>query len=180
MTPVPVLHLTTGLPGTGKTTLAREIAAATSALRLTPDEWMAPLFGDSDAACKRDVLEGRLVWVAHQTLLAGASVILDFGCWSPQERYAIRAVADLAGARFRLHHLTTSEDERRRRASHRWLTTPEETFQMSTADHDRFRALFSPPDEVELAGGPIPPPPAPFDTWPAWAADRWPSLPLLG
>jgi len=32
------LHLTTGLPGTGKTTLAKEIEASTGAVRLTPDE----------------------------------------------------------------------------------------------------------------------------------------------
>ncbi|WP_462236286.1 P-loop nucleotide/nucleoside kinase family protein, partial [Nostocoides australiense] len=56
----PVLHLTTGLPGTGKTTLAREIEARDNALRLTPDEWMNPLFGHHDADGKRDVLEGRL------------------------------------------------------------------------------------------------------------------------
>ncbi|HPF81931.1 MAG TPA: AAA family ATPase, partial [Tetrasphaera australiensis] len=55
-----MLHLTTGLPGTGKTTLAREIEARDNALRLTPDEWMNPLFGHHDADGKRDVLEGRL------------------------------------------------------------------------------------------------------------------------
>ena len=41
----PTLHLTVGLPGVGKTTLARELERAGGALRLTPDEWMVPLFG---------------------------------------------------------------------------------------------------------------------------------------
>lgn len=36
------LFLTVGLPGSGKTTLAREIADRHRILRLTPDEWMAP------------------------------------------------------------------------------------------------------------------------------------------
>ncbi len=34
------LILTCGLPGAGKTTLARQLAADRSALRLTKDEWM--------------------------------------------------------------------------------------------------------------------------------------------
>ena len=38
------------------------------ALRLTPDEWMIPLFGHHDADGKRDVLEGRFVWLALRTL----------------------------------------------------------------------------------------------------------------
>jgi hypothetical protein len=35
-----------------------------SALRVSPDAWMIPLFGESEADGKRDVLEGRLIWVA--------------------------------------------------------------------------------------------------------------------
>jgi predicted kinase len=177
----PTLHLTVGLPGVGKTTLARELERATGALRLTPDEWMLPLFGLhwTDFAGTRDVLEGRLVWVGHQVLRAGVSVILDFGCWSPDERYALRAIADLAGADFELHYVVLPEDERRKRATARWREAPEETFEMTLEDHERFRTQFTPPTPEELHGGPLPPPPSPSDSWPAWASDRWPSLPRL-
>ena len=48
--------LMVGLPGAGKTTRAKELAAAHRALRLTPDEWMIPLFGESNPDGKRDVL----------------------------------------------------------------------------------------------------------------------------
>src|SRR3954452_20116653 len=170
----PTLHLTVGLPGVGKTTLACELAQADTALRLTPDEWMAPLFGQSDAGGKRDVLEGRLIWVAHQVLRGGMSVILDFGCWSSEERYALRAIADLAGADFELHYLVLAEDERRERADARWRESPEVTFEMTFEDHERFRALFSPPTPGELQRGPLPPPPIPFQSWAAWASHRWP------
>jgi len=34
-----------GLPGSGKTTLARSLEKEYSALRLTPDEWHTALFG---------------------------------------------------------------------------------------------------------------------------------------
>jgi predicted kinase len=84
----PALLLTVGLPGVGKTTRAKELASTHRILRLTPDEWMAPLFGHNDADGRRDILEGRMIWVAHEVLASGSSVVLDFGCWSADERYA--------------------------------------------------------------------------------------------
>ncbi len=81
---------------------------------------------------------------------AGVSVILDFGCWSPDERYALRAIADLAGADLELHYVTLPEDERRKRAMARWREAPEEIFEMACEDHERFRALFTPATTDEL------------------------------
>jgi len=172
----PTLYLTVGLPGSGKTTAAREIADKHRILRLTPDEWMAPLFGDSDANGRRDILEGRMIWVAHQVLRSGASAVLDFGCWAADERYAIRAVTELSGATFVMRYIQIDEFERRARANQRWQHSPETTFQMSEADHDRFLTLFQPPSSNELASAPMPAPPAGFDTWPHWASTRWPTL----
>ena len=56
---VATLFLMVGLPGAGKTTRAKELAAEHGALQLSPDGRMIPLFGESDAGGKRDVLEGR-------------------------------------------------------------------------------------------------------------------------
>jgi predicted kinase len=139
-----VLYLTVGLPGAGKTTLARRIADTEGILRLTPDEWMAPLFNDSDGDGRRDILEGRMIWVAHEVLRSKAAVVLDFGCWSPDERYAIRVIAESVGARFDLRHVSLEEAERRARARSRWESAPGTTFPMSDADHDRFLALCQP------------------------------------
>ena len=179
MSGTPTLFLTVGLPGAGKTVRARELARELSILRLTPDEWMAPLFGHSDAQGRRDILEGRMIWVAHQVLLSGASVILDFGCWSPEERYAIRVIAGLARATFSLEYLEVPETVRRARCDRRWSESPETTFAMSTADHDRFLALCRPPTTNELTYGPVPDPPPGAETWAHWASRRWPTLPLL-
>jgi predicted kinase len=175
----PVLHLTVGLPGAGKTTLARRIAADERILRLTPDEWMAPLFGHHDAAGRRDILEGRMIWVAHQVLVSRSSVVLDFGCWSAEERYAIRAVAESAGAAFDLREVSVDEQTRRARAAARWESEPEATFPMSESDHDGYVSAYQPPSPAELAGGSTPAPPAGFDGWLHWASDRWPTLPRL-
>ncbi len=70
------MFLMVGLPGAGKTTQANELAAANRALRLTPDHWMIPLFGEPMADGKRFVLEGRLISVALQALR-----LVDFGLW---------------------------------------------------------------------------------------------------
>lgn len=175
----PTLHLTVGLPGAGKTTRAVQLAEAQGILRLTPDEWMAPLFGHSDADGRRDILEGRMIWVAHQVLRSGSSVVLDFGCWSPEERWAIRVIAASAGAVFALEYLSVDEPTRRARAARRWAEAPETTFEMTEADHDRFLAECIPPSEAELRGDPVPPPPEPHPTWFAWASSRWPTLPDL-
>jgi hypothetical protein len=43
----------------------------------------------------------------------GGSVVLDFGCWAEAERWAVRAVAEHAGGRFRLHFVDLPEAERR-------------------------------------------------------------------
>lgn len=175
----PTLFLTVGLPGAGKTTRAKELAREHSILRLTPDDWMAPLFGHSDAEGRRDILEGRMIWVAHEVLRSGASVILDFGCWSPEERYAIRAIAQLAQANFTMEYLTIQESVRRARCDRRWEQAPQTTFEMTSADQDSFVALCRPPTEAELSHAPIPAPPSGFATWPHWASHRWPTLPLL-
>jgi predicted kinase len=80
---VATLVLIVGLPGAGKTTQAKELAAQHHAIRLTPDEWMIPLFGlcwrQPVARGRRDVLEGRLISIALQALRLEASVVLDFG-----------------------------------------------------------------------------------------------------
>ena len=179
MTPSPTLFLTVGLPGAGKTTRAKALAREHTILRLTPDEWMAPLFLHSDAQGRRDILEGRMIWVAHEVLMSRASVILDFGCWSPEERYAIRAIAEQAQGHFSMEYVEVPEPERRERCDRRWIEAPETTFEMTSADHDQFVALVQPPTMTELTYGPMPNPPDGFQNWPTWASDRWPTLPVL-
>ena len=167
--------LMVGLPGAGKTTRARQLAAVHRALRLTPDHWMIPLFGDSMADGKRFVLEGRLISVALQALRLGTSVVLDFGLWGRDERSALRWLARSAGAACEVVYLPVDKDVQLARIVHRQATAPHQTFPMSKADVDQWREQFQVPDAGELGGGEIPSPPVGWLGWEEWAADHWPS-----
>jgi predicted kinase len=165
-----------GLPGAGKTTRAKELAARHGALRLSPDAWMIPLFGDSEAGGKRDVLEGRLIWLALAALRLGTSVVLDFGFWARDERSALRWLAASAGASCQVVYLPVDRATQHARIAHRRAHAPHQTFAISPAESDIWRAQFEAPDTAELSGTGLPGPPRGWPGWPEWAAGRWPSL----
>ena len=164
-----------GLPASGKTTRAKKIAEERGALRLTPDEWMIPLFDDNDADGKRNVLEGRFVWLALQALRQGVDVVLDFGVWSRVERSALRALAETAGATSELIYLEIDEDQQRQWRDRRASDEPEKTFYISDEDLADYQRRFVPPDDVELRGGELDLPPEEYASWSSWAADWWPT-----
>ena len=170
------LFLLVGLPASGKTTLARKIASDRRALRMTPDVWMIPLFGESEANGKRDVLEGRLIAVALEALRLGTNVVLDFGFWARDERSALRSIAASVGASAEVVYLPIDRATQLQRVRTRWDDTPAETFEITKTDLDSWRGLFQEPTTDELAGGPIDEPPKPWQDWYDWAAWRWPSL----
>src|SRR5207244_1868029 len=127
----PTLILMVGLPAAGKTTRAGELAAAHKALRLTPDHWMIPLFGDSMAGGRRWVLEGRLISVALQALRLGTSVVLDFGLWGRDERSALRWLARSAGAACQVVYLPVDEDVQLARIAQLQETTRNTTYPLA-------------------------------------------------
>jgi predicted kinase len=177
----PKMFVMVGLPAAGKTSRARELASAWSALRLTPDEWMIPLFGQEQPEGKRNVLEGRLIWLALSALRIGIHVVLDFGVWGKDERSALRALAASVGATSELVYLPVDEKEQWRRVRARPLRDAATTFEMTKADLERWRRIFQPPDTAELESADIDPPPEGFASWEAWVAQWWPtSLPDYG
>ena len=152
-----------GLPASGKSTRAKQIEEERQALRLTPDEWMIPLFNDNDANGKRNAL-------SH-----GVDVVLDFGVWSKDERTALRTLAAAVGASCELVYLKTDEDQQRRWRDARASTEPETTFHITDEDLDEYRRRFVPPDDAELSGTELDPPPAGYASWRSWASEWWPT-----
>jgi predicted kinase len=171
----PTMYVMIGLPAAGKTTLARRIEIEHQALRFTPDEWMIPLFGESEADGKRNVLEGRCIATALRALRLGCNVVLDFGVWAKEERTSLRWLASTVGAKCELVYLAIGEAEQRDRIDQRFATAPHSTFPISRSDLDEFRMIFQPPGEEELSGNSMDPPPQGFESWRAWVTAWWPT-----
>jgi predicted kinase len=179
--PAPTLFLMVGLPASGKTVRARELAAERGALKLTADDWALSLFGQDDRHQerpdgKRWLLEGRLIALAIDALRLRLSVVLDFGLWSRDERSALRWMAASVGASCEIVYLPVERDVQWSRIQSRWKDTPEQTFPMAEAELDSWTTRFEVPDADELAGSSLPTPPPGNESWFDWAQRFWPSL----
>lgn len=112
-----------GLPGAGKTTLARRIEHETGAVRFSTDEWMADLGLDLYDQ-RREQVQSRLDVLWKQLAVRGLSVILEDGTWKRGERDALRRVASDLGATTVLHHFDIGLDELWRRLERRNADAP--------------------------------------------------------
>lgn len=151
------LFLMCGLPGSGKTTLARRLERERHALRLTPDEWIVRLFGTGLTPpaldwC-RDPVEALQWGVAERALRLGVNVILDFGFWSRVERDEFRARAAAAGADAEVHFLDVPRQVLAARLAARNADLPPYTFRVTDAQLDLWWSLFEPPAPDELPTG---------------------------
>jgi predicted kinase len=147
------LYMMVGLPGSGKTTRAKEIETEHVALRLTPDEWILALYGHDLDRPHRDAVRDRveaIQWqVARRALALGCNVILDWGFWSQAERAEYGQRTEAVGARVRVVFLDATTDELWSRISQRDEST-EGTLQITRSELERWSTKFEPPTEEEL------------------------------
>jgi predicted kinase len=148
------LFLICGLPGSGKTTLAKQLEREHQALRLTPDEWIVRLFGTHLTLptldwC-RDPVEAVQWMVAERALSLGVNVILDFGFWTHNEREGFRSRAAALGARSEVRFLDVPRSVLSARLAARNADLPAYTFRVTEAQLDLWWSLFEPPTSDEL------------------------------
>jgi predicted kinase len=148
---MPTLHLICGLPGSGKTTLARKLENDLPALRLTPDEWMARIVGDGHNEEKRIAVEAVQEDLAHRAMELGLDVILENGFWSKAERNEFRARARAQGFDTQVHFLDVPLEELWRRLEQRNASLPPNTFQVTKEQLESWWKMFEAPSTEELA-----------------------------
>ena len=99
------LFIVCGLPGSGKTTLAKQLETQFRAVRFWPDDWMDALEFDLYDEGARGRIES-LQWILAKNLLAlGTSAITEWGTWGKDERDQLRIGARRLGAAVELHFL---------------------------------------------------------------------------
>src|SRR5579862_7771305 len=104
-----------GLPGSGKTTMAKEVEKSREAVRINTDEWVAALGVDFFDDAFRAKLQVRLYEHGITLLKLGQSIIVEDGLWMRDERDSYREVAHQLGAAIELHYFDVAFDELWRR-----------------------------------------------------------------
>ncbi|HUD22279.1 MAG TPA: AAA family ATPase [Acidobacteriaceae bacterium] len=130
----PTAYLTCGLPGSGKTTLARRLESERRAVRLTGDEWLHRFYPnlsvDASFSLRWPVHE--IQWeIATRLLALRCNVVVDWGIWAREERDRFRTEARALGARVVLCLLDPPLDELEQRLEQRNATRPAGTFHIS-------------------------------------------------
>ena len=151
------LILTCGLPGSGKTTLARRFASDRGAVRLTQDEWLRALGSTPWDEPIRENVDRQLWRLAQEILGLGLSVVLDFGLWARRERDEMRSAARGLGVGVELHFLNVPTEELWRRIEARNSEPPWDGYPISRTDLNGWLAMFQAPDAAELALFDLPP-----------------------
>ncbi len=138
------LILTCGLPGSGKTILARQLAADRGAVRLTQDEWLWALGSTPWDESTREKVDHELWRLAQEILRLGLSVVLDFGLWARIERDEMRTAARGLGVGVELHYLDVPTDELWRRIEARNSEPPWDSPDHRRADPRQSRRPLHP------------------------------------
>lgn len=136
-----------GLPGSGKTTLARCLEESIGGVRLCPDEWMDQLaidLYDEESRAKIEALQ----WQLGQRLLKlGLVVIIEWGTWGKSERDTLREGARELGAAVELHYLSAPPEVLFERIQRRGMEDPPIKWEAVL----RWAEIIQVPTEEEMA-----------------------------
>jgi len=143
----PRLIIVCGLPGSGKTSHAKQVEQKLNAVRFCADEWMADLginLWDSEARQRIEQLQWK---VAQQILRFGGDAVIEWGTWARSERDALRTGARDLGTAVELHFLDAPLDVLFDRIRRRDAENPAITFE----DIQKWAQVFERPSSEEMS-----------------------------
>ena len=135
-----------GLPGSGKTTLAKCLEESLGAVRLSPDEWMDALainLHNEDMRAKIESFQWKL---CQKLLKLGLVVIIEWGTWGKSERDTLREGARKLGASVELHYLSAPPEILFERIQRRGMENPPR----KREDVFRWAEIIQVPTEEEM------------------------------
>jgi predicted kinase len=146
----PTATLFCGLPGSGKTTLARRLEAEGRGVRLCTDEWQARLGVSHDDTDFHERLQPILYEHGLNLLRHGVSVILEDGLWTTAERAQKFADARSCGARIELHIFRIAYATLWARLQQRSQQSDDAAYPITEDELRSAWSLFQPPSPEEL------------------------------
>ncbi len=141
------LVLLCGLPASGKSTLARQLADSIGGVRFDPDEWMPALGVDLFDEEFRARLESEFWALAQRLLKLGNPVILEWGFWVRSERDEKRNFARSLGIPVELRYFDVPYEELQRRVADRGA---DGGIPITPQLMESYRAVFQPPTDEEF------------------------------
>jgi predicted kinase len=150
---IPTLYLLCGKIASGKSTLARRLAARPATLLISQDHWMSNLFPTENrtiddfarlAVRLRDAMGPHIVDV----LQLGLSVVLDFPANTVRYRNWMRSLIAQANVAHELHLLDVPDAICKQRLRQR-NADGDHPYQVSEETYDLFMSYFVPPGPDE-------------------------------
>lgn len=148
---MPTLTLFCGLPGSGKTTMAKHLEADGAGVRICTDDWHGDLGVPHRDVGFHDRLQTVLYRHALTLLEHGTDVIFEDGLWTRGERAEKVADARLRGARVMLHVFEVPRDVLWVRLQKRNATADAGAYPMSEEELEGAWQIFQAPSAAELA-----------------------------
>jgi len=147
------LHLLCGKIASGKSTLARSLAAQHGAMLLSEDNWLSKLYPEQiksvgDYVRFAHQIRGVVGPIVTDILNARVNVVLDFPANTLANRQWLRGLVQASGAAIVIHHLLVDDDVCRSRL-HQRNAGGEHDFAATDAEFDLITSYYQPPGAEE-------------------------------
>ena len=147
---MPTLTLFCGLPGSGKTTLAKQLERSGRGVRICTDDWQADLGVALADEAFHDRLQRRLYRLAVELLTSNVDVILEDGLWTRSERISKLADARRLNTRVELHFFDLTFEDLWLRLRDRNETALANSVSITREALASYWGVFQRPDRMEL------------------------------